>query len=46
MEYVYKKWFQRDDSRPILLTIVLGAGRKEILRLFDLMETGERTTCS
>ena len=37
---LYKKWFQRDDSRPILLTIVLGAGRKEILRLFDLMETG------
>ena len=37
---LYKNWFQRDDSRPILLTIVPMAGRKEILSQFDLMETG------
>ena len=37
---LYKKWFQRDDSRSILLTIVPVAGRKEILSQFDLMETG------
>ena len=37
---LYKKWFQRDDSRPILLTILPVAGWKEILSQFDLMENG------
>ena len=37
---LYKKWFQRDGSKPTLLTIVPVAGRREILRQIDLMETG------
>ena len=28
---LYKKWFQRDGSKPTLLTVVPAAGRKEIL---------------
>ena len=37
---LYKKWFQRDGSKPTLLTVVPAAGRKEILGQFDSMETG------
>ena len=37
---LYKKWFQRDGSRPNLLTIIALAGRKEIFSQFDLIETG------
>ena len=37
---LYKKWFQRNDSRPNLLTVVPAVGRKEILSQFDFMETG------
>ena len=37
---LYKKWFQRDGSKPTLLTVVPAAGRKEILGRFDSMETG------
>ena len=37
---LYKKWFQRDGSRPTFLTIVPVAGRRETLRQFDFMETG------
>ena len=33
-----KKWFQRDGSKPTLLTVVPAAGRKEILGQFDSME--------
>ena len=33
----YKKWFQRDGSKPTLLTVVPAAGRKEILGQFDSM---------
>ena len=36
---LYKKWFQRDGSKPTLLTVVPAAGRKEILGQFDSMET-------
>ena len=28
---LYKKWFQRDGSKPTFLTVVPAAGRKEIL---------------
>ena len=37
---LYKKWFQRDGSRPNLLTVVPLAWRKENFSKFDLMETG------
>ena len=37
---LYKKWFQGDGSRPTFLTIFLVAGPREILRQFDLIETG------
>ena len=37
---LFTMWFQRDDSRPTLLTIVLVARPKEILSQFNLMETG------
>ena len=36
---LYKKWFQRDGSKPTLLTVVPAAGRKEIPGQFDSMET-------
>ena len=35
-----KKWFQRDGSRPTLLTTVPVAGRRKTLGQFDLIETG------
>ena len=37
---LYKKWFQRDGSRPNLPTIVVVAGRKEFLSQLDLIGTG------
>ena len=37
---LYKKEFQRDHSRPILLTKVPVEGRKELLSQFDFLETG------
>ena len=37
---LYRKWFQRDGSRPNFLKRVLVVGRKEILNQLDLMETG------
>ena len=38
---LYKKWFQRDGSRPTLLTIVPMVGRKEFLSQLDLIGTAE-----
>ena len=38
---LHKKWFQRDGSKPKLLTVDPAAGRKEIIRQFDSMETRE-----
>ena len=35
---LYKKWIQRDGSKPILLTVVPAAGRKEILEQFGLIK--------
>ena len=36
---LHKKWFQRDGSKPTLLTVVPAAGRKQILGQFVSMET-------
>ena len=36
---LYKKWFQRDGSKPTLLTVVPAAGREDILGQFDSIET-------
>ena len=36
---LYKKWFPKDDSRPILQTVVPAAGRREILNQLHSSQT-------